>query len=341
MNRTFLSVLESRPVIALLLTFALLSALYAPAADAGTRAGKKAQSTAIAPTKPMSQEAQAAYKDIQETLGQVPTFFHAMPDSAIEGAWAEMKNVQMNPNTALPGKYKELIGLAVSAQIPCKYCIYFHTEAAKTNGATEQEIKEAVAIAANSRQWSTLWNGMQVDEAQFRADTSKMVDHVKAMMAKPPMDTAMVQPSILTVDDVTRDMEAMFGFVPTFAKVLPAEGLVGAWKELKGLDMNPESALPGKIKDLMSLAVAAQTPCKYCTYLDTEFAMKVNGASDREVREAVAMSALVRHWSTVLNGNQVDEAQFRREVDHVFARARNAAAQPEPRSSARLKAAQK
>jgi AhpD family alkylhydroperoxidase len=340
MNRSFFSALETPPVIALLLVLALLSVFYAPLAHAGTRTGKKGQPTAIASSKPMSLEAQAAYKDIQETLGQIPTFFYALPEAAIDGAWAEMKNVQMNPNTALSGKYKELIGLAVSAQIPCKYCIYFHTEAAKTNGATEQEIKEAVAIAANSRHWSALWNGMQLDEAQFRADTGKMIDHVRAMMAQPPKDTAMVQPTILTVDDVTQDMEAMFGFVPAFAKALPAEGLVGAWKELKGLDMNPDTALPGKIKDLMSLAVSAQTPCKYCTYIDTEFAMKVDGASDREVREAVAMSGLVRHWSTVLNGNQVDEAQFRREVDHVFARARNAAARRELLGKGAQKAAQ-
>jgi AhpD family alkylhydroperoxidase len=63
---------------------------------------------------------------------------------------AKFKSVQPNPNT----KVKELIGLAVAAQISCTYCIYFHTTAAKLNGATDAEIREAVAMATISRHWS-------------------------------------------------------------------------------------------------------------------------------------------------------------------------------------------
>ena len=81
--------------------------------------------------------ATAAYKDIQATLGMVPGFFKVFPQSGIAGAWAEFKTIQLNPDTKLNGKTKELIGLAVAAQIPCTYCIYFHTAAAKANGATD------------------------------------------------------------------------------------------------------------------------------------------------------------------------------------------------------------
>ncbi len=118
-----------------------------------------------------AQDPQATYRDIEQTLGSVPTFFKQMPASAIGGAWAEMKGFQLNPQTALNGKTKELIGLAVAAQIPCQYCIYFHTAAAKANGASEEEIKEAVAMAAVVRHWSTLLNGTQVDLAGFKHDT--------------------------------------------------------------------------------------------------------------------------------------------------------------------------
>jgi len=92
--------------------------------------------------------AQATYRDIEQTLGSVPSFFKAFPESGITGAWAEFKSVQLNPKTKLDSKTKELIGLAVAAQVPCQYCIYFHTAVAKANGATEQEIGEAVAMAA-------------------------------------------------------------------------------------------------------------------------------------------------------------------------------------------------
>lgn len=119
--------------------------------------------------------AQAAYRDIEQTLGSVPSFFKAFPESAIAGAWAEFKSVQLNPKTKLDGKTKELLGLAVSAQIPCQYCIYFHTAAAKANGASEQEIREAVAMAAVVRHWSTVLNGMQVDLAGFKRETDTVL----------------------------------------------------------------------------------------------------------------------------------------------------------------------
>ena len=39
---------------------------------------------------------------------------------------------------------------------------------------------------------------------------------------------------------------------------------------------------------------------------------------EREAREAVAVSALVRHWSTSLNGAQVDPARFKKDVDTMI-----------------------
>jgi AhpD family alkylhydroperoxidase len=122
-----------------------------------------------------AQDVQATYRDIEQTLGSVPTFFKQMPASAIAGAWAEMKGFQLNPQTKLSGKTKELIGLAVAAQIPCQYCIYFHTAAAKANGASDEEIKETVAMAAVVRHWSTVLNGTQVDLGGFKHDTDAVL----------------------------------------------------------------------------------------------------------------------------------------------------------------------
>jgi len=131
--------------------------------------------TGIATARAEDPAATAAYADIQATLGMVPAFFRAFPESGIAGAWAEFKMVQLNPATALNGKTKELIGLAVAAQIPCGYCVYFHTAAAKANGATDEEIREAVAMAAISRHWSTVLNGMQVDLNAFKSDTDAVL----------------------------------------------------------------------------------------------------------------------------------------------------------------------
>ena len=120
--------------------------------------------------------AQATYRDIEQTLGSVPSFFRAFPDSAIASAWAEFKAVQLDPTkTKLDGKTKELIGLGIAAQIPCQYCVYFHTAAAKANGASDQEIKETVAMAAVVRHWSTVLNGMQVDLPAFKREVDTVM----------------------------------------------------------------------------------------------------------------------------------------------------------------------
>jgi AhpD family alkylhydroperoxidase len=119
--------------------------------------------------------AQATYRDIEQTLGSVPSFFKAFPESGIAGAWNEFKSVQLNPKTKLDGKTKELIGLAVAAQVPCQYCVYFHTAAAKANGATDEEVREAVAMAAIVRHWSTVLNGMQIDLTGFKRETDTVL----------------------------------------------------------------------------------------------------------------------------------------------------------------------
>ena len=135
-----------------------------------------ATAAVIAATPPaFAQDAAGTYRDIEATLGRVPTFFTLFPESGIQGAWAEFKSVQLNPKTALSGKEKELIGLAVAAQIPCTYCVYFHTAAARANGATETEIREAVAMAAISRHWSTVLNGMQADLTTFQKETDAVL----------------------------------------------------------------------------------------------------------------------------------------------------------------------
>jgi AhpD family alkylhydroperoxidase len=135
---------------------------------------------AVTPAKAEDASAAAAYKDIAATLGSVPDMFKTLPDVAVAGAWAEIKGVQLNPKTALDGKTKELMGLAVASQIPCQYCIYFHTQAAKLNGASDEEIKEAVAMAAIVRHWSTMLNGSQVDLATFKKQTDEVFTAVKA-----------------------------------------------------------------------------------------------------------------------------------------------------------------
>ncbi|MDH4985608.1 carboxymuconolactone decarboxylase family protein [Aminobacter anthyllidis] len=114
-------------------------------------------------------------------------------------------------------------------------------------------------------------------------------------------------------DATIQDIEKSMGGVPSFIKQFPKSGLPGAWSELKALEFSDKTALPPKTKALISLAVAAQIPCTYCIWADTENAKKL-GATPEEIQEAVAMAALTRHWSTVFNGMQVDFETFKKEL---------------------------
>jgi AhpD family alkylhydroperoxidase len=99
---------------------------------------------------------------------EAPNFYKAIePHAAIGSAWQDYLEV-FNPKGALDGKTKELIALAVAAQIPCEYCVYGHTIGAKHAGATDEQIKEAVAASALVRKMSTELNGNQYDLADFK-----------------------------------------------------------------------------------------------------------------------------------------------------------------------------
>ncbi len=52
---------------------------------------------------------------------------------------------------ALPRKTKELIAVAVAHVTQCPYCIRGHTAEAQKHGASEQEIMEAIWVAAEMR----------------------------------------------------------------------------------------------------------------------------------------------------------------------------------------------
>ena len=98
----------------------------------------------------------------------MPWFFsETMPQAAHQAAWDEYKAIMVN-ETAVPSKYKELVAIGVAASIPCNYCIVVHQAMAKQAGATDEEIKEALAAASQVRKWSTIVQGNQIDMERLK-----------------------------------------------------------------------------------------------------------------------------------------------------------------------------
>ncbi len=123
------------------------------------------------------------YKEIEGMFGLVPSFIKTIPDSTLEPEWELLKKIQIEEG-AIPNKYRELIGLGLSAVSKCRYCTLFHTEMAKLFGATDKEIEEAVHYAKSSAGWSAYLNGMQVDYDEFKDELRRAGEYAKRMKKK-------------------------------------------------------------------------------------------------------------------------------------------------------------
>ena len=66
-------------------------------------------------------------------------------------------------------KEAHLVALGTSAATKCQYCIPYHIAQAKRLGATEDELKAAVQIAADVMRMSTMFYGNEFDLDEFKA----------------------------------------------------------------------------------------------------------------------------------------------------------------------------
>jgi len=115
--------------------------------------------------------------------------------------------------------------------------------------------------------------------------------------------------------EVYKEIEGMFGLVPSFFKMIPDSSLELEWKLFKRVQFD-EGPIPNKYRELIGLAIAAVTKCRYCSLFHTEVA-KLNGATDAEIEDAVHFAKSSAGWSTYLNGMQVDYEEFKSEVERA------------------------
>jgi len=127
--------------------------------------------------------------EIREMLGLVPSFFKKIPEDILDYEWTLFKRFELE-ETAIPNKYKELMGIALHSETKCHYCVLFHTEAAKLFGATDEEIQEAAHYAKYSLGWSAYVNGMQVDFDQFKAELAQIGQYLSTKAAAQVGDAA-------------------------------------------------------------------------------------------------------------------------------------------------------
>lgn len=114
------------------------------------------------------------------------------------------------------------------------------------------------------------------------------------------------------VEDEIKDS---LGLVPSFFNEMPDDTLDHEWQLFRRMEFG-ETLIPNKYKELLMLAVHAETRCRYCTLFHTE-AAKLFGATDEEIQEAVHLAKHTVAWSAYLNGMRVDEKVFAEELARI------------------------
>jgi AhpD family alkylhydroperoxidase len=118
------------------------------------------------------------FSEIESELGTVPGFFRQMPEDSLDAEWQLFKKYVLYPETEIPPKYRELIGIASAAARHCWYCTNFHTGLAKHHGASDAEIEEAVYLSKFGGGWSTYLNGINYDKETFLKELHKVGEYL-------------------------------------------------------------------------------------------------------------------------------------------------------------------
>lgn len=115
--------------------------------------------------------------------------------------------------------------------------------------------------------------------------------------------------------EVEMEMKETLGLVPGFFKSIPDQYLDYEWQMFKKLELG-ETLIPNKYKELMGIAIHAETKCIYCTLFHTE-AAKLFGATEEEIQEAVHFAKMSVGWSVYLNGMRTNYDEFANEFTQI------------------------
>jgi AhpD family alkylhydroperoxidase len=116
-------------------------------------------------------------KDIKKTFGFVPGFMKGLPQDVLMHDWPLMKKYTLG-ESKIPAKYRELLGLAVAANIKCPYCQLFHRSVAQMYGATPEEFAEIAFLASYTSRWSAMIHAQHYDYDTFAKETQQIGEFV-------------------------------------------------------------------------------------------------------------------------------------------------------------------
>jgi AhpD family alkylhydroperoxidase len=122
-------------------------------------------------------------KDIQKSFGIVPGFMKGLPQDVLIHDWPLMKKYTLGESN-IPAKYRELMGLAVAANIKCPYCQLFHMSVAKMVGATAEELAEIAFLASYTSRWSSMIHAQHYSYETFAKETEQIGQYLSKASKK-------------------------------------------------------------------------------------------------------------------------------------------------------------
>jgi AhpD family alkylhydroperoxidase len=128
-------------------------------------------------------EYEDALKDIEKSLGIVPGFMKALPQDVLIHDWPLFKKYTLG-ESKIPAKYRELMGLAVAANIKCPYCQLFHMSAAQLYGATKEELAEIAFLASYTSRWSSMIHAQHYSMDTFEKETEQIGQYLSKASKK-------------------------------------------------------------------------------------------------------------------------------------------------------------
>jgi AhpD family alkylhydroperoxidase len=128
----------------------------------------------------------------------------------------------------------------------------------------------------------------------------------------------------MTRQEVYHEIEETFGLVPGMFRALPDSSLELEWQLFKRVQLE-EGPIPNRYRELIGLAIAGITKCRYCAFYHTEVA-KLFGATDEEIEDALHFAKSSAGWSAYVNGLQLDFEQFKDEILQACEHVRSAQA---------------
>jgi|GEM_PF-765775 len=236
----------------------------------------------------------------QQTVKKKSPFYKMYPAQLAPAAEAYFGqwNKALFKEGPIKAKAARLTAISASAAIRCEYCITAQVALGKAAGATDDEIKAAIQIAAEVSRFSILLYGNEFGQEKLKKIIEKMTQ----------------KPAAKADEKVAKKAGKKSPFYTMYPTKLAdaAEGYFGQWNKA----LFKEGPIDTKAARLAAISASAAIRCEYCISAQVALA-KVAGATDDEIKAAIQIAAEVSRFSILLYGNEFGQDALKKIIEKM------------------------